>query len=66
MLDPRIILADELLKVGVNNQDAYMIALEAGSSQSFVDKEHLISEYSLSKEKLMKAIDLVGKFYVGV
>lgn len=66
MVDPRIILQNKLIELGLNRKEAFLIAIEAGSSQSIVDKEYLIEEFNFSRELLEMVVDAVGRFYVGV
>jgi hypothetical protein len=64
MRDPRIILNEELSRAGIKQKDAYMIALDAGSSQVIVDEEYLSTlDYSEQIKKV--ALNLIVKFYTG-
>jgi len=64
MRDPRIILNEELSRAGIKQKDAYMIALDAGSSQVIVDKEYLSAlDYSEQIKKV--ALNLIVNFYTG-
>ena len=64
MNDPRIILRDKLIENGLLFKDANLIALDAGSSQTYVDIEYLV-ELSLSETLLEKTLKLVSDFYSG-
>ena len=64
MEDPRIILKQKLIKVGILPQDANLIALEAGSSQALVNKKYLIS-FQYSEKIRKKALNVVRLFYNG-
>jgi hypothetical protein len=64
MNDARIILKDRLIEIGISPKNATVIALDAGSSQVYVDKDYFI-ELRLSKNLLNKALTIVNKFYSG-
>lgn len=64
MNDPRIILKDKLIENGLLFKDANLIALDAGSSQTFVDVEYL-KELGLSASHLEITLKLVLDFYSG-
>jgi len=64
MNDPRIILRDKLIETGLLFKDANLIALEAGSSQTFVDIEYL-NKLRLSATQLEITLKLVMDFYSG-
>jgi len=64
MNDPRIILKNELIKFGFVPNDATIIALDAGSSQTRVNREYL-SEFKVSKQQKENALEYVIKFYQG-
>jgi len=60
--DPRELLADRLNKAGIDIQEAFCIALDAG--RVLVNKEYLI-DLGLRGEKLKFAENLVKEFYWG-
>lgn len=64
MEDPRIILQNELIKVGIKHTDAHIISLDAGSSQVVVNREYL-SDFEYSKQIRKVALSVVIKFYTG-
>lgn len=64
MNDPRIILRDKLIENGLFFKYANLIALDAGSSQTFVDIEYL-DELGLSPTQLEITLKLVMDFYSG-
>jgi hypothetical protein len=64
MRDPRIILEEELIAVGILSNQASAIALDAGSPQVIVNKEYL-DELVFDKVINQKALILVTKFYMG-
>lgn len=64
MNDPRIILRDKLIETGLLFKDASLIALETGSSQTFVDIEYL-NKLGLSANQLEITLKLVMDFYSG-
>jgi len=64
MNDPRIILRDKLIEAGLLFKDANLIALETGSSQTFVDIEYL-NKLGLSANQLEITLKLVMDFYSG-
>jgi len=58
--DPRELLADRLNKAGIDIQEAFCIALDAG--RMLVNKEYLI-DLGLRGKKLKFAGNLVKEFY---
>ncbi len=64
MNDPRIILRDRLIENGISIKDANLIALDAGSSQAYVDIEYL-KDFDLSENLFKIALKLVSEFYSG-
>ena len=64
MNDPRIILRDKLIENGLLSKDANLIALDAGSSQTYVDIEYL-EDLGLSETLLKITLKLVSDFYSG-
>ncbi|HQF41908.1 MAG TPA: hypothetical protein PK073_03265 [Ignavibacteriaceae bacterium] len=64
MFDPRIVLSQELIKIGITYSDAMTIALDAGSSQVVVNNIYL-KEYNYSRAIRTQALSLIGKFYSG-
>ena len=64
MSDPRIILKEELISIGIVGHEASIIALDAGSSQVIVNKEYL-DEFKYHKSKSNKALAMITKFYNG-
>lgn len=62
MNDPRKILEQELIKIGISSRDAAIIALDTGSSQVFVNREYL-NDFPYLKSMIKMALGLVGKFY---
>jgi len=63
--DPRIILKEKLLKIGIEKNEAILIALETGSSQAVVDVEYLESNFQFSKKIKTEVLNSVGEFYSG-
>jgi hypothetical protein len=63
-MDERIILKEKLISIGITNQAASQIALEAGSSQCVVNNSYL---KGLSIEKNMRklAMRFINQFYRG-
>ena len=64
MIDPREVLVNELVKLGVDKIISTTIALDAGSSQCSVNKEYLkdvISDVELMENAYQKVI----AFYCG-
>lgn len=64
MNDPRILLCNELCKEGIGKSLAFMIALETGSSQAFVDKDY-IKGLNLSAKHEELIFQKVSRFYFG-
>ena len=64
MRDPRYILYDEFVSVGIPQKLAFTIALDAGSSQVVIDKEYL-NELNISKEMEEIIFEKVSRFYFG-
>jgi len=64
MNDPRIILRDKLIENGLLFKDANIIALDAGSSQTYVDIEYL-EDFGLSESLLDMTLKLVSDFNSG-
>ena len=64
MNDPRIILRDKLIENGLLFKDANIIALDAGSSQTYVDIEYL-EDFGLSESLLDMTLKLVLDFNSG-
>lgn len=64
MNDPRIILRYKLIENGLLFKYANLIALDAGSSQTFVDIEYL-DELGLPPTQLEITLKLVMDFYSG-
>jgi len=62
--DPRIILRDKLIENGLLFEVASLIALDAGSSQTYVDIEYL-EDLNLSESLLKTTLKLVTDFYSG-
>ena len=60
--DPRESLAYKLNKAGIDDQTAFLIALDAG--RNLVDKEYLI-DLDLRGEQLKVAENFVKNFYWG-
>jgi hypothetical protein len=64
MNDPRIILRDKLIDNGLSFKDASLIALDAGSSQTYVDIEYL-ADLNLPENLLNSALKYIFDFYSG-
>jgi hypothetical protein len=64
MRDPRIVLKDELIAIGILSKQASIIALDTGSSQVIVNKEYL-DDFKFSKIITTKALATITKFYNG-
>ena len=62
--DPRIILKQELIKVGILCKDATIISLDAGSSQASINMQYL-EDFSYSENICNKALHLIFEFYSG-
>jgi hypothetical protein len=65
MIDPRIVLKDELIAIGISPKQASIIALDTGSSQVIVNKEYL-EDFSFSKIITTKALAMITKFFLKV
>lgn len=57
MKDPRIVLKEKLIKIGVSDKNAMIIALDAGSSQVKIDNRYL-KKFKYSNDKITKIIKL--------
>lgn len=64
MKDPRLRLKKKLEKEGVSVEDASTISLEAGSSQSIVDRDYL-KRFTYPKKTIKKCLKKINKFYSG-
>lgn len=64
MSDPRIILKEKLISIGIAANQAFIIALDAGSSQVIVNKEYL-DEFKFHQRLSNKALAMITKFYNG-
>ena len=64
MKDEREFLYKELINIGIDEHFAFEIALDAGSSQTFVNKDYL-KDFEFDNKKLRKVLNVVGKWYVG-
>jgi hypothetical protein len=64
MSDPRIILCNELYLEGIPKTLAYMISLEAGSSQALVGRDY-IKGLNLSPKFEEIIFQKVSRFYLG-
>ncbi len=63
--DPRIVLKGKLLETGISKAEATAISLEAGSSQTTVDREYLDTNYHFSNKIKIEILYSIGKFYSG-
>lgn len=64
MEDPRVILQQALIKIGISETNANIIALDAGSSQVCVNCEYL-NDFKYSKNTKKMTINVIEKFYSG-
>jgi hypothetical protein len=64
MKDPRIVLKNELIAIGILSKQASIIAIDTGSSQVIVNKEYL-DDFNFSKIITTKALAMITKFYNG-
>lgn len=64
MSDPRIVLKEELISIGILSKQASIISLDAGSSQVIVNKEYL-DGFRFSEIIIINALALITKFYNG-
>lgn len=64
MNDTRVILKDELIKIGILISDSDTIALDAGSSQVVVNLLYH-KEFNYLQRIRTLALKLIGKFYSG-
>lgn len=64
MTDPREILKEKLIEIGVLTNNATIISLDAGSSQVLVNKEYF-EDFQYSKQISKMALSVVSKFYSG-
>ena len=64
MSDIRIIFKEELIKIGILENDATVIALDVGSSQVAVNNEYF-EDFNYSENVKKTALVLTGKFYSG-
>jgi hypothetical protein len=64
MKDPRIVLKNELIAIGILSKHASIIALDTGSSQVIVNKEYL-DDFNYSKTITNKALAMITKFNNG-
>lgn len=64
MSDPRIVLKEELIAIGILSKQASIIALDAGSSQVIVNKEYL-DDFKFFKIITIKVLAMITKFYNG-
>lgn len=62
--DPRIILKQKLIDVGILLKDATIISLDAGSSQVYINMEYL-ENFNYSKSICNRALSIIGMFYSG-
>jgi hypothetical protein len=63
--DPRMVLLDKLLRLGLKEREAWPIALDAGGSQVSVDRDYL---YSIGVEEQAlqdKILFLIKRFKIG-
>ncbi len=63
-VDPREILAAYLVEVGIDEQRAIIIALDAGSSQAYVDK-YYVDELNITEAQKKLVLEYVCRFYSG-
>jgi hypothetical protein len=63
MFDEREILKKGLIKLGIDNSKANIIAVDAGSSQCIVNKLYL-EDLGVSPKLMNKALKLVVLFYI--
>lgn len=64
MNDPRIVLRDKLIRNGLPFKYANLIALDAGSSQVYVDTKYL-KDLNLSENLFQASLKPVSEFYSG-
>lgn len=64
MIDPRVLLKGELIKIGILSKQASIIALDAGSSQVIVNSNYL-DDFKFSTIIKTKALLAITKFYNG-
>jgi len=64
MIDPREKLKKELINLGVNNYEASLISLDAGSSQCFVNTEYL-NDLKIEKTIFDNVLKKIVLFYSG-
>lgn len=64
MLDPREILKNRLIGLGIDEHNSTIIALDAGSSQCIVNEDYLI-ELDISDKYIKSAIHEIVLFYMG-
>ncbi|NJN98439.1 MAG: hypothetical protein HC875_32300 [Anaerolineales bacterium] len=63
--DPRMVLFDKLRRLGLKEREAWPIALDAGSSQTSIDREYLYS-IDLAEQALQdKILFLITRFKLG-
>jgi len=62
--DERILLMNDLILLGLSEQDARIIALEAGASQIYVNNEYL-NKFNIEEELKGEIKTKLCKFYMG-
>ena len=62
MKDPRIFLKEKLIKVGVKDNEATIIAMDTGSSQIIISKVYL-NNFKLNNITKIKILRLVKRWY---
>lgn len=63
-IDPRILLAECLIKKGCKPDLAHLISVEAGSGQAFVDDLYLVELKITDKKERKKYLECIAKFYL--
>lgn len=63
-IDPRVTLGNKLLEIGLPNEEAWLIAIDAGG-QGIIDREYLVS-CGIKRRKLQdKILWAITKFAIG-
>ena len=63
MFDEREILKKGLIKLGIDNSKANIIAVDAGSSQCIINKLYL-EDLGISAKLIKRALKLIVLFYI--
>lgn len=63
-MDPRLILAEKLVLIGIETKLAGSIVLDAGSSQCVVNRVYL-KECNIPNQLINESLDIVNSFYCG-